>query len=318
MPLTCAALPRSEHLLRALLGACCALLPCAGCGPQNGVVGRELAAAGSAGASARAPSYRTDFDDNAGEWQPQSSIEGASTAFGVPIAGASDPSTAELRFPGHSNDATSNDSGPEYLSQIGSTRTFGFGTYRTRIQFGRCSASEDVVNAALGYFRDETDANQNGLTDEEEIDMQFLCGTPQRLFLTVFTDYESDTQFRKLARAIDFTTGDVFDTPAPDQDTFALTGNVKAWLRPELFDTSTFYVTGFEWHARSLRFFIELDGVEQTLCTLSDAARIPQRPVTFLYNLWHSDTHWYPANGAAAFPAEDVVMHVDWFEYYAE
>jgi hypothetical protein len=318
MPRMCVALPRSERLLPALLGALCALLACAGCGPQNGVVGRELAATGSAGNSGQAPTYRTDFDSNAGEWEAETSVEGASTGFGVPIAQASDPSTAELVFPGHANDATSTDSGPKYLTQIGSSRTFGFGTYRTRIQFGTCHASEDVVNAALGYFRDETDANQNGLTDEEEIDVQFLCGTPHRLYLTVFTDYESDTQFRKLARAIDFATGDVFDTLAPDQETFALSDNVKAWLRRELFSAGTFYVTGFEWHAHSLRFFIELDGVEQTLWTLSDAARIPQRPVTFLYNLWHSDTHWYPANGAAAFPAEDVVMHVDWFEYYAE
>ncbi|MES1176362.1 MAG: hypothetical protein ABUL62_18710 [Myxococcales bacterium] len=56
------------------------------------------------------------------------------------------------------------------------------------------------------------------------------------------------------------------------------------------------------WHAQCLRFFIELGGAEQTLWTLSDAAHIPQRPVAFLYNLWHSDAHWYPDSSSAAFP----------------
>ena len=293
-------------------------LSCASCGPQTGVVGREPGPSGSAGGSSKAPTYRTDFDANGGEWQAETAIDGASTDFGVSLVGANDSSTAELRFPGHTNDPASVKVGPKYRAQIGSTRSFGFGTYRTRLQFGACRPNEDVVSAALGYFRDETDANQNGLIDDEEIDIQVLCGTPRRLYLTVFTDYDSDTQFRKLARAIDFTSGAIYDTLAPDRDAFMLVDNVPAWVRPELFAENAFYVLGFEWHAQSLRFFIQLDGVEQTLWTLDDAARIPQRPIAFLYNLWHTDAHWYPDSSAAAFPAADVLMHVDWFEFYAE
>lgn len=299
-----------------------AVLWLTGCGQQNGIVGREPAPDGGGPDAGRVPTYRTDFVDS-GAWQSQTRVPKASTAFGVPISGAGDANTAELRFPGHPEYPATSDIGATYRTELESPQEFGFGSYRTRLSFGSCRPSEDTVNATLGYFSDGSDANQNGLTDEEEIDFQLLCGTPNRLFLTVFTDYQADAssgaeQFRKLSRAIDFSTGEVFDTPAPDQEGFIKTDTRTAWVRPELFAEGAFYTAGFEWHASSLRFFLELDGVEQTLWTLSDPARIPQHPVTFLYNLWHPDTHWYPASGVAAFPADDVVMHVDWFEYYAE
>jgi hypothetical protein len=54
------------------------------------------------------------------------------------------------------------------------------------------------------------------------------------------------------------------------------------------------------------------------LWTLTDPTHIPQRSVTFLYNLWHPADHWYPSTSAADFPANDVVMHVDWFEFFAQ
>jgi hypothetical protein len=38
----------------------------------------------------------------------------------------------------------------------------------------------------------------------------------------------------------------------------------------------------------------------------------------FMYNLWHPDTHWYPVEGSADFPTNDVVMHVDWLSFEPE
>ncbi len=309
----------------AKIAACAAVPLLLACTPQNGIVGSEPgpdgggALPGSGGGSAQAPTYRTEFDAADG-WQTQNVIDGSSTLFGA--SGVADAVTAELRLPGHPEYAGSSHTGATLATEIESPREFGFGSYRARITFGACQPDEEAVSAALGYLSDGTDANQNGLTDDEEIDVQVVCGARHRLYLTVFTDYDAGTgsgeQFRKLSRLIDFDTGDVFDTKAPDDDTFLKTQQVSAWARPELFATDAFYVIGYEWHAASLRFFLELDGGEQTLWTLSDAARIPQRPVTFLFNLWHPDAHWYPASGNAGYPAQDVVMHVDWFEYYAE
>ncbi len=263
--------------------------------------------------------YRTDFDANGGDWQLENKLPGSSTTFGVPVTGAADPSTAELRFPGHPEYAATDNVGTDYLTQIASAQRFSFGIYRTRVQFGTCQTSEDAVNAALGYYNDGTDADGDGLTDDSELDFQVFCGSPHNLSLTVFTEYqETPAQFRKLEHAINFSTGEVFDTLAADKDGFTKTATDATLVRPELFAPDAFYEIGFEWHATSLRFFMQLDGAERTLWTISDPARIPQRPVLFLYNLWHPSTHSYPATGSAAFPANDVVMHVDWFEYYAE
>jgi hypothetical protein len=293
------------------------------CRQQNGVVGSEpLAAAPDSGApdsGTKTPTFRTDFDANGGDWQPGNALPGSSTNFGVPTTGAADPSTAELRFPGHPEYSATTNAGSNHLTEIDSSQQFSFGTYRTRVQFGSCDPSEDAVNATLGYFNDGTDADQNGLTDDLEITLQALCGTPHRLYLTVFTDNDpASGQFRKLAHVVDFMTGDLYDTPSAQKSDFTKTGTNPAFVRPELFDPNAFYEIGFEWHSSLLRFFLVIDGTEQTVWTLTDATHIPQRPVSFVYNLWHPATHWYPATGAAAFPANDVVMHVDWFEYYAE
>jgi hypothetical protein len=305
------------------------LLAAGACQRQDGIVGIDLltatpdagapdAADAGADAAPQTPTFFTDFDSNGGDWQSENQVPGSTTTFGVPITGAADPSTAELRFPGHPEFSANSSVGPNgYLTQIANAQRFSFGTYRTRVQFGACATSEEVVNAATGFFNDGTDADKNGITDDLEIDFQVLCGTPHYLYLTVFTDDDA-TQFRKLAHVIDFATGDVYDTPSAQKSDFTKTGTDATLVHPDLFAAGAFYEVGFEWHSASLRFFMTLDGAEKTLWTISDATHIPQRPVTYLYNLWHPDTHWFPSTSAADFPANDVVMHVDWFEYFAE
>jgi hypothetical protein len=325
---TCRASSRTERVLRSAHCACRAALllsALAGCTTQNGVVGAEPRSldAGSEAATNATPTYRSDFDENGGDWQPATPVPGGSTDFGVPISGANDPSTAELLYPGGVDPAGSANNGADFDTEIASKQRFSFGTFRTRLAFGKCDPSEDVVNAAIGYYSDGTsDINQNGISDDLEINFQVLCGTPNYLFLTVFTDYQASgsggEQFRKLSRVIDFSNGNVFDTPSAEKEGFSMTDTEAAFVQPALFTPGAFYEVGFEWHASSLRFFMQLNGQEQTLWTLSDPAHIPQQPVKFVYNLRHPDSHWYPATGSAAFPANDVLMHVDWFEYYAE
>ncbi|MEO8900171.1 MAG: glycoside hydrolase family 16 protein [Polyangiaceae bacterium] len=317
-------------------GACVALCVLAACGRQDGVVGVEpnpvgtggtvaaggaTDAGGTAGTSALIPTFHADFAAKAG-FGTGNHVPGSSTEFGVALAGTDDPGTAALSFPGHPEYASTQNAGADYVTEIASPQSFGFGTFRTRLAFGGCQPTEEAVNAALGYFSDGTDANNNGITDDEEIDLQVLCGTPQYLSLTVFTDDQLESNgseaFRKLSRVIDFSNGDVYDSPSAEREGFVKTTTSAAFVRPELFAPGAFYEMGFEWHAASLRFFMLIDGADVTLWTLTDPARIPQQPVTMVYNLWHPATHWYPAAGTAAFPAQPVVMHVDWFDYYAE
>ncbi len=311
------------------LCSCAAACLVVACGRQDGVIGFQPSAvgtggnddAGAAGASAPAPTFHTDFDAKGG-WSTGNKLPGSTTEFGVTSSGADDPATATLTFPGHPEYASTQNAGADYVTEIASPQRFGFGTFRTRLAFGACQPSEDAVNAALGYFSDgSSDTNNNGITDDLEINFQVLCGAPQYVSLTVFTDYQlvgSAEQFRKLTRVIDFSNGDIYDTPAADQEGFVKSAPNPSFVQPGVFTPGMFYEVGFEWHAASLRFFMQIDGVDVTLWTLTDAANIPQQPVKFVYNLWHPAAHWYPAAGKAAFPAQPVVMHVDWFDYYAE
>lgn len=289
-----------------------------GCGRENGVVGVD----DRAQTMPRTPTFSDDFGSNDGAWQEQTPLPGASTAFGRPDSDALDQQVAELVFPGHPEYDSGDRVGAEFATQLATTRQFHFGTYRTRLEFGSCAPHEQTVSAFLGYASDGADRNQNGIKDDVEIDVQVACGTPPYLYLTVFTDYEVDAggneQFRKLSRVIDFTSGDVFDTPAADRDEFVKTGNDAALLAPGALASGAYHELGFEWHATSLRFFLLLGGREQTLWTLTEPARIPSEPVTVIYNLWHPDSQWYPASASADFPAEDVTLRVDWFHFYAE
>ncbi|HWA73917.1 MAG TPA: glycoside hydrolase family 16 protein [Polyangiaceae bacterium] len=289
-----------------------------GCGRENGVVG-VAERSSPPGAN---PTFEDDFRSNVGSWQTRTPLPGASTTFGTSDPDAIDQQVAELVFPGHPEFDSSDGAGADLATQIATERRFHFGTYRTRVEFGPCASNEHVVSAFLGYFSDGSDQNQNGITDDVEIDLQVVCGTPPYLYLTVFTDYQLDAggteRFRKLSRIVDFSSGDLYDTLAADQDEFSKTGNDPVFSRPSALARSVYHELGFEWHATSLRFFLVLDGSERTLWTLTDPARIPVAPVTVIYNLWHADSAWYPNTGSADFPAHDVTLRVDWFRFYAE
>ena len=293
------------------------------CTAQDGVVG-AMATDADAGddASESALVFETQFEVNAGVWEERVVLPGGSVEFGTASADAADGNVARLRFPGDAAAEANDHVGPGYVTQIRTIERFHFGTYRTRVKFGTCGPDEEVASALLGYFSDGSDQDGDGIADELEIDVQALCGTPELVFLTVYTDYEVDgtgtEQFRKLTRSIDFSTGDVYDTPSSQSDEFALTDTVAAFLRPDFPAADTFYEVGFEWRADAVRFFMVLDGAELSLWTLSDPTSIPQLPLHFMYNLWHPASHWHPASGNADFPAQDVALVADWLRINAE
>jgi hypothetical protein len=149
--------------------------------------------------------------------------------------------------------------------------------------------------------------------------MQVTCSQPSRLYLTVYTDYQpKPLKFRKLTRYVDFSSGAVADTAAPDNETFVAQPNNPAFVLPELFVPGTMSEIGFEWHAGSLRFFVMAAGTEHEVWLLQGASVVPQLPVFVLYNMWHPATHWYPLDTSADYPASDVVMDVDWVTFEPE
>lgn len=279
---------------------------------QEGVVGTQSSLEGR---------YFTDFPDNDGLWQEQLRLPNAAINFGLADVGASDGRVVELRLPGHPEYAPTDNVGPSFATQIGTGETFHFGTFRTRVQFGSCAPTEEVIGAFFGFFNDGTDANENGIVDDQEINFQITCGAPTLAHLTVFTDFEAGDAgaiFRKLTRVINLESGEYYDTPDASANALVLTGSDPQFLEPGAFDSDAYYELGFEWRSDRIRFFMVLGGTEVTLWTLSEQARIPQRPLFVMYNLWHPDAHWHPATGEADYPASDVVLRADWFEHLPE
>jgi hypothetical protein len=285
-----------------------------GCGHQEGVVGRVFPADAASSASV----FETEFVDNPGQWSLDTSLPRASVTFGQADEAARDGNVAELRFPGDASRAAGDSVGPDYVTQMATLAEFSFGTLRTRVSFASCAAGEEVVQSVLGYFSDGSDSNQNGITDDVEIDLQVACGSPSYVYLTVYTDFASTPsgdRFRKLGHIVDFSSGAGYDSVADDSDEFVTASTSAVLRRPNLVTPGTYYELGFEWHAESVRFFL-FDGADElTLWTLDDPAHIPTHSVSLMYNLWHPASHWFPSSGTADFPTNDLVMRVDWLRY---
>lgn len=298
------------------LGAAAALgAALGGCGAQDRSVGAMPAATGPP------PTLTSTFAANEGFWDVQTMIEGASVIFGGAAAGASDGKVAALRLPGKPGRGATDLAGPELATEIGSKQFLRFGTLRTAVRFPTCQPSEEVAAAVFWYYNDGLDHDGDGLVDNPEMDLHLLCGIPGMVVLTAWTDFQKSLdgsrRFVRRSHAVDLSTGDLYDSVADDLDGYALAGNDPALVRPGFPVPGTFYEVGYEWRSSAVRFFIVIDGIELTLWTLADVALIPQVPLQFRYNLWHADTHWLPAATPASYPAEDAVLAVDWFKYWA-
>jgi hypothetical protein len=308
--------PKSGHCSVPELLALVALV--ASCSPVEAEVGAGWppSDAGDAGFT-----FFTDFASNGPPWVMRAQANGR-TDFGVADTSSGDQKVAELRFPGRTGVAPTDWVGPMFATEIASAMRLHFGSYRSSLSVPRCPSDQDVIGAMFVYSNSGSDANHNGIADNDEIDVQFLCSAPSAIYLTIWTDYQLNDAgqpvFIKLRHIVDFATGDIYDTLSDMANGSTKTGNDPLFLRPGFPAASAFYEVGFDWHADSVRFFIVMDGVELTLWTLGDAAHIPQSSAPIMFNMWHPSEHWPPRSGPALYPADDVVMRLDWFGYRAE
>lgn len=231
---------------------------------------------------------------------------------------ASDQKVARLTF----NGGVSNAAGPGNSTEIYTSSLLGFGMYRARFNFAKCNAGEDLMNGIFVYSNDGvSDTNSNGIIDNNEIDIELLCGSPQKLYLTTWTDYQYNDAtktetIKKVTRVIDLNTGKAYETPPGKEGTYEVDyDTVKAIIPemalPKLATDDAYYEMGFEWRSNLLRYFIVLNGKEVTLWNYTDATYIPQNKVKMMFNLW------YPAWSGKAYPASAQSLKVDWFKYWA-
>ena len=209
MPPTCSSSLQNRPPFAVSFGAFalgCGVLTLCACGSQEGLVGRQH----TSDSATAGPVFESEFVTNGGLWSIDTALPRASVQFGQSDTGARDGNVAELIFPGDSTLTATDDVGPDYVTQLATLDRFGFGTLRTRVTFGGCSGTEEVVQAVLGYFNDGIDHDGDGITDDVEIDLQITCSAPHFAYLSVFTDFQSTPSgdiFRKLSHIVDFATG---------------------------------------------------------------------------------------------------------------
>jgi hypothetical protein len=229
--------------------------------------------------------------------------------------GAEDGRVAALSIPGRPDLGAGDWSNPGFASELEFNESFLYGKFETRVRFASCAAHEEVVNGLFTYFRGG-DQNGNGITDNSEIDIELLCGTPHILWLTTYTDFDdfSPGRLRKLSRKIDMRTGryEVFtDWPPALTDSGTVPGVALAGFP----DPNQFYTVGFEWRANAVRYYIRLGGREVDLFTITDPSRIPRRSAGYLMNIWHANAHWTDGS-AADYPSNTSTMLIDWVKIW--
>jgi hypothetical protein len=245
--------------------------------------------------------------------QPEGSVE-----LGVADPAAGDGNVARLVFPGIPELGSGDRVSPAYASELATERgDFHHGVYRMRVKLASCQPGEEAVNGLFTYFNDGTDHDADGVVDNSEIDIEVLCGTPNVLFLTAWTDYTFETEtFRKWTRALDLDTGDVWQSPAPDLYGLDLAGNDPTLRLPSLLDPDAFLEIGFEWRADRVRWFATIDGEERTIAELTDASLVPELPGRLMFNVWHPGEHWFGGGGPPDYPAGDATLLVDRAAYW--
>jgi len=294
----------------------------AACGSRDAIVGAGPPRAADGGA-AGAVLFSSELASDDGAWDIFTPLPGARVTFGVAHAGAGslDGRVAALVYPGDPTLTAADRTDSDLNTGISTRQFFRYGTFLGRVQFATCASGEDVASAVFMYFADGADANANGIADLHELDLQVLCGAPSVVVMTAWSDYEiaaSGAQvFRKLSHAVDTATGDVYDSTAPNERTFAKTGNDPALVHPGFPAPDAFTDVGIERAEDHVRFFVVQDGREVTLWTLTDVAYVPRVPLPLMFNLWHPGTHWVPSTTPADYPARDGVLLVDYAEWRA-
>jgi len=266
-----------------------------------------------------APTWSNEMtDEGAADFSVRAQPEGA-VERNVADPGADDGFVARLLFPGIPALGNADRVSPQYATELGTNQTFHYGTYRMRVKLASCAPGEEVVNGLFTYFNDGADHDADGLVDNSEIDLEILCGSPSVLFLTVWTDYTATPEsFRKLTRAIDLSTGNLWESPSDQEYGLNKAGNDSALKLPTLLDPGGFVELGFEWHADRVRYFAVVDGQDKTLWELADATHVPQLPAAIMFNVWHPAEHWFGGGGPPDYPANDAVLLVDWVRFWAD
>ncbi|MCX7957052.1 MAG: family 16 glycosylhydrolase [Endomicrobia bacterium] len=217
-------------------------------------------------------------------------------------------------------------SGPNKGINVVSRNKYSYGKYKVRMRSAYGGENAGVVSAFFTYFNDYwqyptnfTDTNKNGISDNSEIDIEFLSKEPSTIYMTVWTDYDEvggSSRFRKVTRKINLSTGEIFQTPFGKEHTYELI-KLSQTFQPVFSNfnhTQNFYEYSFEWSSTTIKFYITIFNLEVLLWEVSGENLIPKNEAYIMANIWHNNIHW--DNGAAALaPSINCSMKVDKIEF---
>ena len=274
--------------------------------------------------SATEPYIFDEFDDGGSLWKFATNTTSGAVTFSFNDPNANDGKAAKILFGGNPTLGPADKTGPSNSKKINLIEKLGYGVYKFRVKPATCSASdEEMITGIFTYANNGSDANSNGITDNNEIDIEFACSLPSTFWLTVWTDYQYKNGIKyavKKTRRIRFIDGTYKDSvQTGDKSTITeVRGDLPAALKDTSFDSRAQYLTlGFEWRAEFVRFFIEKNSEEIDLWKMTDASFVPTPPADFIVNLWHASTIWSsPESAAADYPKNDVTLLVDYFKYW--
>jgi beta-glucanase (GH16 family) len=202
-------------------------------------------------------------------------------------------------------------SSPANAAEVDSKASYLYGSFSSRVRTADC-ANQPATGAVTGIFtygNDGRDHDGDGIIDNSEIDVEILCARPDILNLTIWTDYDenSDAQ-QRVSRVIDLKAGRILSTcylTSFDGSCTELSGaeNSPATVPAVAgFDSSTKYHDyRIDWTADRVNFSVADDtGQSVTLWDYQGpTTRIPHTSSAYLVNLWHTDD-WTPEGSSSA------------------
>jgi beta-glucanase (GH16 family) len=221
--------------------------------------------------------------------------------------------------------------GPGGGPNLESHALYGFGTYEARLKTADCSSQPNtgIITGFFTFLNDGTDQNGNGISDNSEIDFEWLCAEPNVIWVTLWTDYHDPTgQLRRVYRELDLATGTIRQTCYSEgfgQCTQNLAGSSTEGSPSSItpipgYNSATAYYTyGFTWQSNRVTWYIyhPTTGAKITLWDYQGpTARITQRPAHYMLNVWHTN-NWTPPGmpGAVQPPNSPRQFRIDTVTY---
>jgi hypothetical protein len=235
----------------------------------------------------------------------------------LPDAGAIDGMALKLQLDAYP------ESGPHGGAVIASNSLYRYGNFGTRMKTADCTGQDHpgVITGTFAYSYDHADANHNGVTDNDEIDIEFLCGQPDVVYLSIWTDYsETSNDLREITRAINLRTGEVLSNCYIVADGSGcqppLEGENSPASVPAIagFNSATqFHTYSFNWQPDDVTFYATDDAGQRIVLWdyRGPASRIPGNPAFFMQNVQYTRT-WNPLNGPSHNqPTADTSAYID-------